>query len=141
MKLSSKYIALLAVLLTAAATSCTCNDGNIGFWFGQWKVSSISVNDTIATAQDGTLYFAFQSGVISQKMVYSTHAYDEAYGSWSENEAQKTVTFTFYEDLYKPIDGYLSTGDNILSYSHSGDNLTLTLADSTQTVVFKLVKW
>lgn len=141
MKLTSKHIALIVALLMAVATSCTSNDGNIGFWFGQWKVTSITVNDSIATSQDRTLYFSFQSGVIEQKIIYSAHAYNQAFGSWSENEAQKTVTFTFYEDLYEPIDGYLSTGDNVLSYSHSGDNLTLTLVDSTQTVVFNLVKW
>lgn len=141
MKRASKHIALIATLLVAVATSCTSNDGDIGFWFGQWKVTSITVDGTAVTSEDETLYFSFQSGVIEQKIIYSSHAYNQAYGSWSENGAQKTVTLTFYEDLYEPIDGYLSTGENLLSYSHSGDNLTLTLSDGTQTVVFNLVKW
>ena len=42
-----KHVSIITVLLVLIATvlpSCTQNDGNIGDWFGHWKLLSVTVN-------------------------------------------------------------------------------------------------
>lgn len=130
----------LIMAAAAAFASCTRNNGDIGFWFGQWKVTSVQ-EDGAEASYDGTIYFCFQSSVVEQKVVYGDHSVDQAYGHWTENEAESTITLYFDDDAYKPVDGLMSAGANVMSYTHSGSSLTLSLIDDDRTLVYSLTKW
>lgn len=128
--------------VVAIFCSCTKNNGDIGFWFGQWKVDSIHVGDTIDTTYAGNLFFSFQSDVIDVNRMDAHHVDNHAYGRWTE-DSDSTITIYFTEESYPPVDGYMQQGANVLGYSHRRtDRLNLTLnRDSLPTVVYYMEKW
>ena len=48
-------------LLAAATLSCTHNNGDIGVWFGLWKVTSVEVDGSADRKYKGNMYFSFQN--------------------------------------------------------------------------------
>ena len=94
-------IYMLAIVL-AFVSSCTRNDGDIGELFGIWRVTAIEVDDANQESYGGTLYFAFQSSVYSQKLVdEGAHVYDNHFASWKYQG--KDIIIDFSDDRYTPI--------------------------------------
>lgn len=52
---------------------CMQNDGNIGRWFGMWKVECIEHNDVALSDYHGNVVLKFQSGVMESCSVYDHH--------------------------------------------------------------------
>lgn len=116
---------LFFILILALSQSCTKNDGDIGFLWGMWRVTSIEVNGVEKEGYSGTLYFSFQASVYTQKFVYeSSHSSDETYASWKQDGDDLLINFS--EDVYAPlpITG-MQRGLNLVRIEYSqGDDMT-----------------
>ena len=62
----------VVLLMFCGISSCTQNDGNIGEWFGHWKLNTISVNGAVDDEYGGNIFFSFQSKTFCQTMMLPT---------------------------------------------------------------------
>lgn len=145
-------IRLLAVAVIFMLGACTRHNGDIGPYFGTWKVASITIDGLDDTDYDGTLFFKFQSDVICMTVVNGVeHTREDYWGRWSEDGSVLTIDFT-YGDRYTPAatgqyapppESHLPSGVTrleILSFSSSRMKLRY---DSPEGEVYEysLVKW
>lgn len=136
-------IALLLVLFSGILPSCTQNDGNIGDWFGHWKLLSITVDGTESTEYEGNIFFSFQSSVFCQiKVSPDNHDGDHKFANFKDNGEYITVTFS--TERYRPFEETLmKMGENVLHVDIlDGNDMQLSMnTDTGSKVVFKLEKW
>ena len=99
------YKIFTLALLAAATLSCTHNNGDIGVWFGLWRVEQLTVNGHSDRDYAGNIYFGFQNTTVEQKLVHDNHSVTQMFGEWKEEG--DILTITFPDPRYWPIDGYL----------------------------------
>lgn len=142
MKAVSVKIYILAIVL-ALVSSCTRNNGDIGELFGIWRVTAIEVDGVNQNDYDGTLYFAFQSSVFSQKkMDEETHGHENQFATWKYQG--KDIIIDFSDDRYTPISiTGMQPGQNLVVVeSISGKNMILSyVRPDDKKYVYYLVKW
>lgn len=56
-------ITLLIAILLPVIAGCTRNDGDIGTWFGSWKLERITIDGLIDEKYKGDIFWQFQSSV------------------------------------------------------------------------------
>lgn len=78
-----KVVCTLALLF--ALTGCMHNNGNIGPWFGQWKVERLTIDGKDDPDYAGNAFFRFQSSVFSICVSNpEQHVATIYYGTWEE---------------------------------------------------------
>lgn len=93
---------LLVMLVCVMAGSCTRNDGDIGDFFGIWRVTSLTIDDEPVEEYGGTLYFMFQSSVYGQKIMDEEKQWDDnVYASWRQEG--NTLIIDFSDERYEPF--------------------------------------
>ena len=88
-----KHVSIITVLLVLIATvlpSCTQNDGNIGDWFGHWKLLSVTVNGEENEEYEGNIFFSFQSSVFCQIKVSPNHGGDHKFAIFKDENGRNT---------------------------------------------------
>lgn len=138
MKHLRSIISIIAILTLA---SCTHNNGDIGNWFGSWKVEQIQDEDGQAVTYEGTLYFQFQSKVFNMRLITDHHTYTDCFGNWKEED--KSLLLTFPDDMFVPFPftGLGKTNHvTILERTSSKMVLTYPDTDSRQMKII-LIKW
>lgn len=93
---------LLPLLLLAAG--CTQNDGDIGRWFGFWRLESITVDSTTDDAYQGNITWAFQADIIEIDIMLPGHVRDNGYGTWSADPDGNAITINFTHTADNPSD-------------------------------------
>ncbi|MBR5119135.1 MAG: lipocalin-like domain-containing protein [Muribaculaceae bacterium] len=102
MKRLVKHI-ILTVTLLLSLSSCTHNNGDIGYWFGLWHLDSIEVDGTLDTDYDGDTYLMFQGKVFCIRIVDDVdHSYIESYARWQESDDHQSMTVSFVDDRFSP---------------------------------------
>ncbi len=102
MKRLASYI-ILAIAATISLSSCSHNDGDIGYWFGLWHLDSIEVNGTPVPDYEGNTYFMFQGKVFCIRCVdEDNHDYNESFAKWQENDDHQSATITFADEHFLP---------------------------------------
>ena len=134
---------MMTLVLLAVAASCTCNDGDIGPWWGRWKVTTIECNGEQIDSYKGNIFFAFQSSVFLMTKVGENSELSGRYGVWSD-DGKGTLVISFPDEHYKPFpELHFSAERNLLSYDkvvNKGFTLTAVAADGN-TYIYHLVKW
>lgn len=142
MKTETIKIYMFAIVL-ALLSSCTRNDGDIGELFGLWRVTAIEVNGNEQKDYSGTLYFAFQSSVFSQKMMNEvTHGYDDSFASWKYEGKDIIIDYSY--DRYRPFDiTGMQMGQNLVVIdSINGEDLIMSYVNPDGvTYKYILKKW
>lgn len=65
--------------------ACTHNNGDIGDFFGTWKLSEITIDGIDDAQYQGDVFWKFQATLIQMVTVDdSTHDYTASMGSWSQ---------------------------------------------------------
>ena len=138
----SSVAAMILLVMAAVSASCTKNNGDIGVWFGQWRVEKIEIDGVENSDYAGNLFFSFQNAVFEEKIVTPEHEAIAAYGRWTEN-ADGTLNIYMEEPDYPPIDGYMVKDLNVMNYEiKSSTTITLTLKTADEhSVAFHLLKW
>lgn len=78
---------ILALLLTVAL-GCTRNNGDIGPWFGTWRVTGISADGEPVRGYTGNVILKFQSHVMESRAQYDHHSYSSYWCTWHEEEGE-----------------------------------------------------
>ncbi len=133
MKRTIQIFLVAAMVLMLGA--CTRNHGDIGIWFGTWRVEQITVGG-MPDPVDGDYFFQFQSKVFRVSRVYGHEQLVESYGTWEESEdGRLTVTFPDNSVFYIEMPG-LEVRNEFVVQKSSGRQLVLTkvLADGSSCI-------
>ena len=154
-----KTIIFMVAAVVVMLQSCTQNNGNIGQWFGHWKVNAITVDGVADSDYEGNVFFSFQSKVFGQRLIDDYHGYEPRFANWDDRGDYFIITFPYetdadgnplYDDdgnlvcLYEPLEvTRMSMGENVVHVdSKEGNNvqLSMTAADGSA-IVYSLEKW
>lgn len=133
-------VMVLAALLLLPA--CTRNNGDIGPWFGAWKVESITVDGAPRADYEGNLFFLFQSNVVKLSMVQDHHESVDVNGNWEESSGNMHLSFP--DPRFQPhaVTGLPAESDLAVTGPSKGRaTLTWTNPDNGLVTVFQLKKW
>ena len=93
---------VFAVLILSG---CTHNNGNIGPWWGQWKIEKIEQNGEVLDRYEGNYFFRFQSSSVAvvRSSVETENISGSSNGHWLEENS--TLRFEFLDDkgIYQNI--------------------------------------
>lgn len=93
------YNIILAATLVGIVASCTHHNGDIGVYFGTWKLESITVDGVESEEYRGDMFWKFQSEVICMETVDDAlHTRTDHWGKWSEADGVLTLNYTFSDD-------------------------------------------
>ena len=62
-------VVLVSVMVMTGISSCTRNNGDIGPWFGTWKLTEITVDGTSDAGYEGNIFWKFQNDVFEMVRV------------------------------------------------------------------------
>ncbi len=141
------------------SVSCTHNDGDIGDWFGHWKLNEIVVDGTVDANYEHNMFFSFQNSVFAQTIVYPDNSVDRLFANWTDCGNYLIIEYAYAKDekgnpiysengdlvaLFYPAPiTRMSIGENIVNVDYiNGNNLQLSMTDSIgQKITYKLEKW
>ena len=142
-----KAIYIIGVICCFLAfTGCTHNNGDIGPWFGQWKVERIDKDGEADPDSEGNCMLRFQSSVVTAVLV----TYDSGtnttstvlkYGNWEENGGYLHLVFKEHSD--QPLEAlHLDKECSLKVIRRDGKDKQLQLTKDDGTVyTYHLVKW
>lgn len=149
MKRQAIYIFMLLVAMLAMS-SCTKNEGNIGYWFGLWHLDSIELDGVTDEDYDGSYYFKFQGEVFCISWVNNqTHDYDEHFAEWESSDDDSFLTINFVDNRWSPSfndyqpNTYLKTITTLKVLTLNNTTMVLFYADEDTgvTVTYNLTRW
>lgn len=133
----------MMIMVVLAMAACTTNNGDIGPWFGMWKVTEIKCDGVNEDQYAGNMFFKFQSTVFEEVVVSEHHAVGEEIGQWRSDQPGRLVVW-FPDERYAPdAQSHMSREENVFTYDAvraSGFTLTLKAKDG-HTYQYMLVKW
>lgn len=128
----------LIILIIPLLFGCTHNNGDIGDWFGTWKLQSIEINGAEDQAYKGDILWKFQNNIISMVCADDIqHTADCRYGTWEQAGDRLFLDFSHSDDRYEQGQGqyeplpqtYIRAGKTELTViSLSGSELRLQMA-------------
>lgn len=139
------------MLLIPLLWSCSHNNGDIGVWFGQYKLEQLDVDGEADEEYGGNIFWSFQNQVMMITEIDSEFDSSNTFCRWEEKDGCLILNFdnTDYSGndsnyLYTPpeILRFSLTSPNILTIdsSHSG-KIILTLTTPAHTLTYHLKKW
>lgn len=142
----------LFLILSIVLGSCTQNNGNIGSYFGLWKLSELTINGEVDPAYQENVVWKFQSSAISMTRIKDHHESFDCYGTWKETDSKMLQMEFIYHDnndpggtwKYAPLsETYLPSGIFLLEIVHlSSKRMQLNYHESDGTIYgYKLEKW
>lgn len=137
---------LLLIFALTSLTGCMQHNGDIGDFFGTWKVTSITVDGVEDATYQDNIFFQFQTDVVRLVQSRPHNDYTEFFGSWSEDSGELILDFHYKVDPISPVYNIpavtrLQAGVNHLTISDdSSRKMTWTFSNDGSTVVYKLSK-
>lgn len=90
---------LLIAILALTPLSCVHNNGDIGDWFGTWRLESIKINGQPDTGYDHYIIWKFQSDmVVMVEADDILHERDERFGTWRQTGDLLELNFSYSTD-------------------------------------------
>ncbi len=147
-----KLIIITTVVLAFFMADCTHNNGDIGPYFGTWKLLDIEADGSTVPEYEGDIFWQFQSDVFCMREVLPNHDTDVRWGSWEEIDGNILIlNFSHYDDSHEPgstmyspisVTGLEATVNRLEIVSLSGSKMTLIYQspDGTE-YCYRLKKW
>lgn len=88
--------ALLPIFILSIFSSCQ-NNGNIGDWYGMWKLQSITIDGVDDPEYEPNVFWKFQTGVI-QMVRYSETSGSTGTGTWKEKNGILELTYEYSDN-------------------------------------------
>ncbi len=137
----TRFLSPLLVIITVILNGCTRNNGDIGEWFGTWKVTEITIDGAVDTTYQGNMFWMFQTSVICMRTIDDNHGYSDHWGTWRElPDGALELNFTHHDNdnetgswKYRPAPAsHLPAAVNTLHILRlTGSTATLTYTLST----------
>lgn len=135
----------IAIVVAIIASSCTTNNGDIGFWFGTWHVEQIDMDGSPIDGYMGNNFFQFQSSVFQLRYSDDWHNEMVTTGCWKDLGSEITISFPDESQVWVLLYGIDMNKDavnHLKIESHKGKSLVLLLASSNgHTYRYYLKKW
>lgn len=147
------YYIFAILMCVMVLSSCTHNNGDIGNYFGTWKLQEIAIDGEKDTAYEGNVFWKFQNQVISMVRVNEVlHSTSESFGTWSEVDSNVLILdFSHSDDnhvqgssFYSPLpETYLPKGQSQLSIvSQTSTQMHLSYLDADgREIGYMFKKW
>lgn len=146
-----RRITLLIVgLIALIAGSCTHNNGDIGFWFGTWQLTEISVDGEKQQDYNRNIFFKFQANVCDIITVRQHNDYRQFFAEFKPQENGTIIidcghtsgTDDFHDyDFDMPEGVAFKKGENLLKYNKiNSRKVTLTFENDGKTIIYTLKK-
>lgn len=136
-------ISLLSVFMLSG---CMHNNGDIGNYFGTWKLSTINVDGVDDPEYKENIFFQFQSDVFRLVQNRTQNDITEYFGTWSETDNIMVLKLNYKvnpesEVYHIPTITRLIKGDNIIAVKHESNNRMIwTFSSEGQTIIYTLKK-
>ncbi len=137
-------------IVALISTSCSQNDGNIGFWFGTWQCSEISIDGEGQSGYTGNMFFKFQTGICDIVVVSSHNDFTQYFCEFKPQDNGTVIldcghtagTDSFHDYDFDLPDGLpFVKGDNIFKYDRiNSRKVRLTFDNDGKTYIFTLKK-
>lgn len=141
----------LFVCLLSALCGCTHNNGDIGPFFGMWKLSELTINGEVDPDYKGNVVWKFQASAVSMLRILEHHEAFECYGTWAVVDERVQMQFIYHDNSdpdgtwkYAPLpETYLPSGTFALEIVRlsSGRMHLAYLAPDGNVYEYKLEKW
>lgn len=156
MTISKRYklysVLCLILVCVMPLMSCTRNNGDIGEYFGTWKLEKMTIDGAIDTEYEGNMFWKFQSTVFCMQMVDEYHGYESRWGTWRESSKTLILDFTHHDDKesagatkYSPFEQSHLPSESVVNLtiiSMSGSAMQLEYVDNSgRMVIYNLKKW
>lgn len=131
-------VALVMIML--ATPSCMQHNGNIGEFFGTWKLTSLEIDGEEAPNYEGNTFFQFQTDVIRISRIEPHQVFTHRYGQWTRTGETLCLDFGFTAtdpgEYEAPTWIQLERGKNLLHIvSLTSRDMVLTLQHSNNTTI------
>ena len=135
---------IISGIVALFSTSCTQNNGNIGFWFGIWQCSEISIDGERQSEYSGNMFFKFQANLCDILFVYSHNDYQH-YLSEFKPQDNRTIILDYGHtsdtNSFMPPSGLpFIKGENIIRYDKINSRKVKLTYDDGKTYIFTLKK-
>lgn len=87
--------AALALLIS----SCWTNHGDIGYFYGQWALTSMTINSEDADIDVRNYFWKFENNIIEIQKTFEMHDYITVLGTWEEKDDVLWLNFTHEEGI------------------------------------------
>lgn len=145
-KINLFLLGIVAILMA----SCTQNNGNIGFWFGTWQCTEITVDGEPEADYNENLFFKFQTNVCNIVFVSPHNDFSQFFCEFKPQgdgtiilDCSHTSGIDTWHDYEFDIPEGIPfvKGENVLSYSKiNSRNVKLTFANEGKTITYTLKK-
>lgn len=141
---------LAGIIACLTLSGCMQHNGDIGDWFGTWKLESITIDGTLNADYQGNIFFQFQTDkvriVAIDLELPATRT--ECFGMWTESDRTLTIDLSYTSDSnpghFNPMpESMLAKGINTFSIdSKSSKQMQWTMlnGNSERTVSYTLKK-
>ncbi len=140
----------LPIIIGLICGGCTCNNGDIGPWFGNWHLEEITADGITTTDYDGNMFWQFQNDVICMPVPGPYHSGVFHWGTWTEQDGLLILDYDHHRDnapeetnnvFTPPAESHIPAGIITLTINRlSGGKLTLTYEAPEATYRYYLKK-
>lgn len=134
---------LCIIALVFGLLSCTRNDGDIGDWFGTWRVEKITIDgETDDQYPPHYIFWKFQSSVIQiMEPNDFDHTSVSCFGTWEQIDNKLLINLD-YETGTLPAGSLLELKSELEILKLSRKEITLKYIDHKgRNIVYSLKKW
>lgn len=149
-----KSLYILLAIISGTLMSCTHNNGDIGDWFGTWKMESMVIDDgRVDSGYNGDIIWKFQSDIVLISQVNDVeHSTINSFGTWVQLDDTLLLNFTYSDNSFPepgtgpycpPSVTRIPSGESTMTIRElSGSKIVLSFTDSSGSViVYTLKKW
>lgn len=96
---------LWMMMVVFGCMGCTHNNGDIGPWFGTWKLNAITINGDVdeAYAAQDNMVWKFQSSVVEMQEILPGHMTYDHFGTWHQLSDDVVEMKFIYKDDNNPV--------------------------------------
>lgn len=88
-------ICIVGILLSFA--SCVTNEGDIGFFYGQWSLTDMSIDSHKADVEVELYFWKFQNNIIQIQTLTDLNQTNYSIGTWEEKDGVLFLNFTHHD--------------------------------------------
>ncbi len=137
---------IISLFSAILLSGCMHNNGDIGDYFGTWKVTSISVDGDVDGDYSANIFFQFQSDVVRIVENRSNYEITEYFGTWVDNGNNIIIDLNHKvnpesEVYHIPEVMRMVKGENFIKVSNKNSSkMTWTFESGGQTITYTLNK-